>query len=433
MDRLIKTADFALGSLKNFGADIAQCVVRETEKREFNVDGGEFSLFRTLFDRNVGLTAFKENKKGSVAINRFDEESITSSASDCILAAESSPADEAWEICSDGKTADFVHGAPTPDTEKLFERTKELLADIKERYPKILIEQMIVWHTSIKQVYANSFGNRYTEKSGYYIVSLMYSGHDGEKSSSFYGSDVTLDNLDTRFIDCARFASELSEVERQIDTTPVEGKFVGKVVIAPGCLAGDVFGGIVSCFASDGVLIDGSSIWKDKLGQKVADERITVSFRPYDDRIVCGQRYTGEGYIAEDYDFIRDGVLNSFVIGKYAANKTGNKAAPNTSFSMIVKPGERSIDEIIADIDRGILVGRFSGGSPAPSGEFSGVAKNGFLIENGKLKGAISETMISGNLAEMLNNLVEVSSDVLNDGGLVVPYMVFDGITVSGK
>ena len=89
--------------------------------------------------------------------------------------------------------------------------------------------------------------------------------------------------------------------------------------------------------------------------------------------------------------------------------------------------------DIIADIDRGILVGRFSGGSPAPSGEFSGVAKNGFLIENGKLKGAISETMISGNLAEMLNNLVEVSSDVLNDGGLVVPYMVFDGITVSGK
>ena len=76
---------------------------------------------------------------------------------------------------------------------------------------------------------------------------------------------------------------------------------------------------------------------------------------------------------------------------------------------------------------------RFSGGAPASSGEFSGVAKNSFLIENGKVTSALSETMISSCVPDMLKNIREISSDVLKDGNNVVPYVAFDGITVSGK
>lgn len=79
------------------------------------------------------------------------------------------------------------------------------------------------------------------------------------------------------------------------------------------------------------------------------------------------------------------------------------------------------------------MVGRFSGGAPGISGDFSGVAKNSFLIENGKITDAVSETMISGNLAEMLNSLVDISSDTVADGESVMPYAAFSGVTVSGK
>ena len=40
------------------GADKAQCSVYEGELREFNVEGNEFSLFRTLFSRSVSVTVF---------------------------------------------------------------------------------------------------------------------------------------------------------------------------------------------------------------------------------------------------------------------------------------------------------------------------------------------------------------------------------------
>jgi PmbA protein len=69
-----------------------------------------------------------------------------------------------------------------------------------------------------------------------------------------------------------------------------------------------------------------------------------------------------------------------------------------------------------------ILVGRFSGGEPGINGDFSGVAKNSFLIEGGKIVGAASETMISGNLADMLFNLVDISSETVFDGVSILPY-----------
>ena len=177
----------------------------------------------------------------------------------------------------------------------------------------------------------------------------------------------------------------------------------------------------------------GTSPWKEKLGEQVADERLTISIAPLDGRIVCGERITGEGFPAENYDLIKNGRLNAFALSLYSANKLGLSRAKNDSDNIIIEAGDKPLDEIIASIDRGILVGRFSGGAPAPNGDFSGVAKNSFLIENGKIGPALSETMISGNFAEMLFRLRGVSKEQIAAGLFVLPYLAFDGITISGK
>ena len=41
--------------------------------------------------------------------------------------------------------------------------------------------------------------------------------------------------------------------------------------------------------------------------------------------------------------------------------------------------------------------------------------------------------MISGCVPDMLNNIRAISSDVLKDGASVIPYIAFDGVTISGK
>ena len=433
MERLMKISEMILAEARAGGADYAHCVVRESEKREFNVDGGNFSLMRTLFDRDVAVTVLKDQRKGSVHINRFDDEAVRKAVAECIAASESAEPDPAWQFAEEPVSKDFIEGEPECDTEALFMRTKELLDNIKTRHPKILMEQMITEHDTYRSVFMNSNGVTYRTTAGAYNFSLMYSAHEGEKSSSFYGSDVTVKKLDRPVIECALIDRELSEIEKQLDPEPLSGKFTGTVLLAPAALSEIVLGTILDNFVSDSSLIEGTSIWKDKLGKKIADECFSLALNVQSEDIVVGSHITGEGYPAENYDVIRDGKLISFALSQYGANKTGGKRAGNSSWNLCVPAGEKSLDQIIAGIEKGVLVMRFSGGQPAPSGEFSGVAKNSFLIENGKISGALAETMISGSVPEMLNNIRAVSSDLLKDGSVSLPYIAFDGVTISGK
>ena len=433
MEQLIKIAEKVLAEAKTAGADYAHCVVRESEKREFNVDGGRFSLMRTLFDRDVSVTVLKDQRKGSVHVNRFDEEAIRGVVADCIAACESAEPDPAWQFADEPVEKSFIVGQPECDTEALFSRTKELLEDIRTRHPKILMEQMITEHDAYRSVFMNTNGICYRTTAGAYNFSLMYSAHEGEKSSSFYGSDVTLKDLDRPVIECALIERELSEIEKQLDTRPLSGKFTGTVLLAPSALTEIVLGTILDNFVSDSSLIEGTSIWKDKLGTKVADERFTLSLCPHSEDVVIGTNLTGEGYPAEDYDLIRDGKLNSFALSQYAANRTGGKRAPNNSWNLFVPAGEKSLEEIIRGISRGVLVMRFSGGEPAPSGEFSGVAKNSFYVENGEIKGAVMETMINGNLQDVFRNVTAVSRELVSDGNMAFPYLAAEGVTISGN
>ena len=435
MYELKEVASRVLAEMKALGADYAQCIVRENRKEEFNVDGGRFSLMRTLFDRSVALTALKDQRKGVVQINRFDEDALRAAAADCIAACESAEPEPAWEFAQGPAEAAFTDDQPVCDREALFERSRELMRDITERHPSIMVEQMINDHETRCSVYLNTSGVCYTRTVGAYTFELMYSAHEGEKGSSFFGSGVTLRDLDRPVIECGAIEQELAAVERQIHTQPMEGKFVGTAVLAPGALGGIVLGTVLDNFVSDVSLIEGTSIWKDKLGERVADERLTVSFTPRSKDVVAGQRYTGEGYLAENFDMIRNGKLESFCLSQYGANKTGGKRAACDAggWNITIPGGQRSLDDIIAGIDHGILVMRFSGGEPAASGEFSGVAKNSFLIENGKITCALAETMVSGCVPDMLNAIRDISSDVIRDGSSSLPYIAFDGITISGK
>lgn len=101
--------------------------------------------------------------------------------------------------------------------------------------------------------------------------------------------------------------------------------------------------------------------------------------------------------------------------------------------NVVMEPGEQSFEEMIASISRGLIVGGFSGGEPGANGEFSGVAKNAFYIENGKIIGAVSETMINGNLEDVFKNVTAISKEIISDGSMALPYMASSGIVISGQ
>ncbi len=435
MEKLEKLAQHVLDAAREAGAQSAQCVVNETETHEFSMGSGEFTLLRTLFDRSVELALIKDGRKGTISVNSFDDDALSKAVADCVASAESAEPDAAWEFDGEARNETFTEGALACDADALFARTKELADDIAARHPRIMIEEMYTDHKAARAVYKNSAGVTCRTADGWYDISLMYSAHDGDKATSFYYGDLKLGSLDKRFINCGLIEWELSAVERQLDSAPLSGKFTGTVLLAPGALNELVLGTINWNFVSDSPLIDGTSIWKDKLGEQVADERLSLSLTPRAADVVAGMRYTDEGYRAGDWDIIRDGRLTGFALTQYGANKIGGVRAGCTGWYPYphIPAGDSDLDRIIAGIDRGVLVMRFSGGDPAPSGEFSGVAKNSFLIEDGQIKTALTETMISGCIADMLKNVRAISREVLKDGVCSLPFIAFDGVTVSGK
>jgi len=424
-------ARYALDKLGQSGAQAYSAAAHTVEKREFNVDGGLFSLLRTTFDKHLDLVAIKDHRRGKVLINDFSMEAVDEAVRDCLASAQASAEDPAWQLAA-GEKRRFEQGAPQGDMEGLFSQSKALLQTIKADYPKVMVEQMIVTHEKTEGLYLNSLGAEYATLEGEYAVSLMFSGHDGDKTSSFNGDGLRTSSLDKPFIELGSLRRTLKDAEDSIFTTQPEGKFEGTVVFMPGC-AQEVLSELLSNYAGDGVILEGTSQWLDKLGLPVVDPRLTIRLAPLDSRIVCGQRYMQDGEMSRDYTVIRDGVLQQFMLSSYVANKTDLRRAPNEAGSLIVTPGEQTLDQIIAGIEKGLLVGRFSGGQPSSSGDFSGVAKNSFMIENGRVKGAVSETMLSGNLAGMLNKLRAISRETVSDGSSVMPYIAVDGVTISGK
>ncbi len=431
MKREQDAAKAALEALKKEGAQVASAQAVTADTTEFNVEGGKFSLMRTTLDHSLSLTAIVDGRKGSVAGNSFEPESIKSAAADCVASARAAQADTAWELAREGE-GDFNDGAFVPDLDQFFERTRELIDAVHREYPKIILEQVVADHAAVEAAYRNTHGVAYTKKSGKYQVNLMFSGHEREKSSSFNGAGVSADNLDTPFLDIGSIRQTLKDAQNQIHTSQPEGKFTGTVVFTPDCL-GSMLYELLTNFVADGNLLDGTSQWKDSLGKQVADPRVTISMLPRDPAAVCGERWTGEGFLSANYDIIKDGVLSQFMLSAYAANKTGHRRAPNTSPNLFMKPGDQALADIIAGVKKGLLVSRFSGGSTGANGEFSGVAKNSFLIEDGKIGPAVSETMISGNLAGMLLSVEGVSRETVSDGSASLPWLAVGGITISGK
>jgi PmbA protein len=88
---------------------------------------------------------------------------------------------------------------------------------------------------------------------------------------------------------------------------------------------------------------------------------------------------------------------------------------------------------MIKGVKKGLLLNRFSGGAPGANGDMTGVAKNSFLIEDGKITDALSEVMISGNLASMLKDVTAISKERINNGDSILPWMKVGNIVISGK
>ena len=99
---------------------------------------------------------------------------------------------------------------------------------------------------------------------------------------------------------------------------------------------------------------------------------------------------------------------------------------------LILTPGSKDLNGLVADVKQGILVTGFNGGnSNSSTGDFS-YGIEGFLIEDGKLTQPVNEMNVTGNMVTLWNSLVAVGNDPRQNRSWQIPSLVFEDVNFSG-
>lgn len=412
------------------GADHAQAVHVAGENFEVNFDTTDLTLLRSTVNDSATITVFREGKRGSASFNGLSEEEITTAVRNALEGADAGVPDDANQIADADSAPPSAHGPVEPDREAMVDTVLAYLSRMKAQYPKILSDNSIHEFSNRVETFANSNGVTQQERRGCYGFGSMFSAKDGPKATSFNYTGVATYDPIPDLLATGTVRQLLDECMQSLDPRPVPESFVGDVIFTPDSLSDLI--GVLSGALSGYTLMAETTPYKGKQGERIASECFTLLNRPRDPGFPGGADFDGFGIPTRDVDVITGGVLNEFLIDFYISKKLGMpQTAGETNF--IVPPGDQPIADIIKQTKRGIILSRFSGGRPNNNLDFSGVAKNSFYVENGAVKGALAETMVSGNFQDLLKNIRAISKEHVNFGASDFPYLAASGVTISSE
>ncbi|MFH1197940.1 MAG: TldD/PmbA family protein [bacterium] len=175
-----------------------------------------------------------------------------------------------------------------------------------------------------------------------------------------------------------------------------------------------------------------SSFLDGMLDKKIASDKLTVIDDPFVEKGLGSRLFDGEGIAAKKRVIIEKGVLKCYLIDNYYGKKLGWEPNGGSGSNIILDYGDKSFEELLKTIEKGIIVNGFIGGnSNSTTGDFSfGVV--GQYVEKGAIVKPINEMNISGNAKEVWNQLVALGNDPYMYSSWRVPSLLFDGIQFSG-
>lgn len=206
-------------------------------------------------------------------------------------------------------------------------------------------------------------------------------------------------------------------------------------------VAGGMIGSLASA-ASGGAVARGTTLLKDKMGQRIFAPGVTIVDDPFLARGPRSRPFDGEGLAPVRRAVVEDGVLTGWFLDLASARQlktvsTGNASrgvsappSPRPS-NLSFLPGLQSPQDLIAEIEDGFFVTSLMGsGGNIVTGDYSRGAA-GFWIEKGKIAYPVSGMTIAGNLQDMWMNLTP-GSDLKIRSGIDAPTLRIDGMTVAG-
>jgi PmbA protein len=186
----------------------------------------------------------------------------------------------------------------------------------------------------------------------------------------------------------------------------------------------------------------GTSFLKDRLGERIFPEAITIVDDPHRRRGLRSKPFDGEGIANHRRAIVDKGVLTTWLLDLRSARQLGLKttghAARGTSSppgpsatNVWIEPGAVSPQALISDIESGFYVTEMMGmGVNGVTGDYSRGAA-GFWIDKGEIAFPVSEMTVAGNLKNIFADMV-AADDLEFRAGMDAPTLRIDNLTVAG-
>ena len=182
-----------------------------------------------------------------------------------------------------------------------------------------------------------------------------------------------------------------------------------------------------------------NSFLMERKGEKVFSDKLTLKDNPHWVGMSGSRYFDGDGIATRPMEIIRNGVVETYFINTYSANKMGVsptvESASVPHFSLEEFPDNmRNLNhnDMMKLMGKGILVTGFNGGNcNGLTGDFS-YGIEGFYFENGEILFPVREMNISGNIVSLWNNVAMIGNDARTCSRWLIPSLAFENVDFTG-
>jgi predicted Zn-dependent protease len=283
---------------------------------------------------------------------------------------------------------------------------------------------------------ANSLGVRAWQEATVAHMRMVFAGDDSSGYAEAWAEDAR--EIEPRLL-AETAASKCAE---SADPRSVEpGRW--DVILEPPAVADAIFMLGVYAFNAQAFL-EGRSAIRGRIGEQVCGENITLVDDGMDPRGIR-RAFDFEGVPRQRVELISDGVAANLVHDSRTARRsdtttTGHASAPGSSWgpvplNLFLRPGDSSVNEMIAETERGLVVTRFhyTNMLEPSSAVLTGMTRDGtFLVEDGEVVGGVRNLRFTENLLEALSRVDLIGAEGWLDQHARVPALRIRDFRFSG-
>lgn len=289
----------------------------------------------------------------------------------------------------------------------------------------------------------NSNGLNVSKKGGYGVLVAQAVAKRGDEVKSGY--EVQLVKKFDEF-DIDKLAADVvSDVVGKFGAEPiVSGNY--KTVVKNSVVR-SLLGAYSQVFSAETV-IRKMSFLEGKEGTQVFGSNINIVDNPLCELAPSQDSFDDEGVSAKCKTVVENGVFKTLLHNLKTAKMMGTQTTGNgykagvaggvgvRPSNFYILPGEASFDDLVAECENGFYLTDVQGlhaGINTINGDFS-LQAQGFEIVNGKIGKPVNLIVASGNIKDLLNNVLTIGSDLaFKTGSIGAPSLLVGSLSISGK